>query len=320
MADLEVARNVLLQEAQSLTRLAGQLDSTFVAAVEKILNCPGRVITCGLGKSGHIARKTAGTLSSTGTPSLFLHAVEAVHGDLGMVTKGDVAILYTHSGETDELVALFPPLREIGATTITITGRPDSSAGRASDLVLDTGVREEACPLNLAPTTSTTVMLALSDALAIAVMDRRQFSREDFGRLHPRGTLGKRLTLRVSDVMRPTKEIATLSENATGLEVIQAMTRSGVGVACIVDGDRLLGLISESDWRRRYLQDKEALDGPAKTMMNWHPAVIEPDLLAIEAIETFQNFPMKIGELPVVQDGKLLGLLVLKDLVRSGII
>jgi arabinose-5-phosphate isomerase len=320
MDELEVARTLLLQEAQALTNLAESLNSAFTDVVELVLRCSGRVITCGLGKSGHIARKTAGTLSSTGTPSLFLHAVEAVHGDLGMVTKNDIVLLYSHSGETDEVVALYPHLRELGATTVTITGRPESSAGRASDFVLDTGVWEEACPLNLAPTTSTTAMLALSDALAVAVMDRRQFGRADFGKLHPRGTLGKRLTLRISDVMRPITEIAVLPPAATGLMVIQAMTSSGVGVACIVEGERLLGLISESDWRRHYLQDTDALHGPAAKMMNPQPAVIEPDLLAFEAIETFQNFPVKIGELPVVQNGHLLGLLVLKDLVRSGII
>ena len=185
-----------------MAHCADQLGEAFGQAVELILACTGRVIPCGIGKSGHIARKTAGTLSSTGTPSLFLHAAEAVHGDLGMVTGDDIVLLYSQSGETEEIISLFPALRAIGASSILITGRPASRAGQSADLVLDTGVVEEACPIRLAPTTSTTVMLALSDALAIAVMDRRGFSSGDFARFHPSGTLGRRLLLRVSDVMR----------------------------------------------------------------------------------------------------------------------
>ncbi|HWD37298.1 MAG TPA: KpsF/GutQ family sugar-phosphate isomerase, partial [Fimbriimonas sp.] len=281
----------------------------------------GRVITCGVGKSGHIARKTAGTLSSTGTPSLFLHAAEAVHGDLGMITKQDVILLYTQSGETDEIVRLFPPIRSIGAKTVLITGRPGSSAGREADLVLSTYVTEEACPLDLAPTTSTTVMLALSDALAVTVMDLRGFTREDFGRFHPSGTLGKRLLLRVSDVMRPVADIAVLTGSANVLDVIQAMTTTSVGAACIVADDRLVGIVSEGDLRKHLLEDRAAvLDRCASEILNDNPTTIEPDLLAIEAFEVFQNFPVKIGELPVVQEDRLIGLLVLKDLLRSGIV
>src|SRR5256885_1712506 len=199
---LEFAKQVLAQEACAIEALADSLDDSFAQAVEWLLACKGRVITCGVGKSGHVARKTSGTLSSTGTPSLFLHAAEAIHGDLGMVAEGDVALLYTHSGETDEIVRLFPSLRALGARTILITGRAQSSAGRQADLVLSTGVTIEACPNNLAPTTSTTVMLALSDALALAVMDRRKFTKEDYAKLHPGGMLGKRLLLSVRDVMR----------------------------------------------------------------------------------------------------------------------
>jgi len=292
----------------------------FEAAVAAILACTGRVITCGVGKSGHIARKTAGTLSSTGTPSLFLHAAEAVHGDLGMVTAADVVILYTHSGETDELVRLFPPLRAIGAQTILVTGRPDSSAGRAVDIVLDTCVAEEACPNNLAPTTSTTAMLALSDALAIAVMELRGFTREDFARFHPSGTLGKRLLLTVADVMRPRHEIAVVAGDDTVFDVLRAMTNAHVGAACVAEGDSLSGIVSESDWRRHLLQAPSRLDAPAEEIMNRNPATIDPSLLAVEALEVFQNYPVQIGEIPVVADDRLLGLLVLKDLLRSGIV
>jgi len=317
---LDIGRSVLRQEAAAIERCASMLDESFEGAVDRMFHCSGRVITCGVGKSGHIARKTAGTLSSTGTPSLFLHASEAVHGDLGMVTAGDVVLLYSQSGETDELVRLFPSLRSIGASTILVTGRPASSAGRMADIVLDTGVTEEACPNNLAPTTSTTVMLALSDALALAVMERRGFSRDDFARFHPSGSLGRRLLLTVEDVMRKRDEIAVVSSEEPILEVIRAMTLAHVGAACVCDGRVLLGIVSEGDLRRHLLDQPNRMDMPAANVMNSGAATISPDLLAVEALEAFQNFPAKIGEMPVVRDGALVGLLVLKDLLRSGIL
>jgi arabinose-5-phosphate isomerase len=316
----QIGRDVLLQEAAAITRCAELLGPAFEQAVTWAVECKGRVITCGIGKSGHIARKTAGTLSSTGTPSLFLHAAEAVHGDLGMVTDQDVVLLYTHSGETDELVQVVPALRAQGAKTIVMTGRPGSSVGRLVDLVLDTGVEVEACPNNLAPTTSTTVMLALSDALALAIMDRRNFGAEDFARLHPKGALGKRLLLQVQMVMRPKSEIAVLGPSATVMDVVQAMTSAGVGAACIEENGVLKGIVSESDLRRHLLEDRNVLDAPAASILNPNPVTIEPTLLAVEALEVFQNFPAKIGEMPVMGPNGLEGLLVLKDLLRSGII
>lgn len=319
-------RRVLIEESDAIRALAEDL-GRFEEAVDAILACKGRVITCGVGKSGHIARKTAGTLSSTGSPSLFLHAAEAVHGDLGMMTADDIVLMYTQSGETDELVRLFPSIRSIGARTVLITGRPDSSAGRLADLVLDTKVTQEACPNNLAPTTSTTVMLALSDALAVAVMERRGFGREDFAKFHPSGTLGKRLLLRVSDVMRPLKEIATVSGSDPILEVSRAITQAGVGAACVVDeGCVLVGFISDGDLRR-HLSKGGDVHARASDLMTAGVTTIDPDLMAIDAFEIFQNLPKKpnqktagIGEMPVVRDRKLLGLLMLKDLVRSGIL
>ncbi|MCC7229221.1 MAG: KpsF/GutQ family sugar-phosphate isomerase [Fimbriimonadaceae bacterium] len=317
----EVGVQALLQEAEAIRLLAENLGPEFEIAVQWLMACKGRVITCGVGKSGHIARKTAGTLSSTGTPSLFLHASEAVHGDLGMVTTGDIVILYSHSGETDEIVRLFPSIRAQGARSILITGRPNSSAGRQADLCLNTHVEEEACPNNLAPTTSTTAMLALSDALAIATMHRRGFSREDFARFHPSGALGKRLLLTVGDVMRPASDIAVVAPGVTTTDVIRAMTASAVGAACIVSADgQLAGLISESDLRKHLLNHTDPLAAPVEDLMNSNPSTISPELLAVEALEVFQNFPVKIGELPVVDEERLVGLLVLKDLLRSGIL
>lgn len=319
---LETVRRVLQQEAQAVVYLASSLnEQAFSKSIEWILACEGRVITCGIGKSGHIARKTAGTLSSTGTPSLFLHAAEAVHGDLGMITNRDIVLLYSHSGETDELVKLFPAIKSIGARTMLMTARSNSSAGRLADLILDTLVQEEACPNNLAPTTSTTVMLALSDALAVAVMERRGFGKEDFARFHPSGTLGKRLLLRVQDVMRSGDDFAVVGPQDSVIEAMQALSRTGVGATCVVNGDdHLLGLISDGDLRRHFLSSQEPLLAKAGEIMTQNVYTITPDLLAVEALEVFQTLPRKIGDMPVVEDGRVVGLLLLKELLRSGII
>ncbi len=315
-------KRVLQHEAAAIERLADHLGTEFETAVAWILACRGRAITCGIGKSGHIARKTAGTLSSTGTPSLFLHAAEAVHGDLGMITASDIVLLYTQSGETDELVRLFPSIRDIGAKTILLTSRPESSAARAADLVLDLGVLIEACPNNLAPTTSTTVMLALSDALAVTVMERRGFSKEDFARFHPSGALGKRLLLRVSDVMRTGTDVAVVQPATPIIDVMNAITRAGTGAACVLDDDgRLAGFISDGDLRRHFVNSAKPLESMAESIMARSVTTITDDLLAVEALEIFQNLPRKIGEMPVVNEsGQVSGLLVLKDLLRSGIV
>jgi len=319
-AALRCAREALYQEAAAVIACAESLGDSFVNAVDWILNGEGRVVCCGVGKSGHIARKSAATLASTGTPSFFLHAAEAVHGDLGMVTDRDIALLYTHSGETDEIVRLYPNFKNIGARTILITGRAKSSAARLSDLVLNTGVVSEACPNNLAPTTSTTVMLALSDALAIAVMEQRGFNKEDFARFHPSGSLGKRLLLRVSDVMRHGEDLPTVSKETLALEAMKTIGKAGAGAACVVDDAmRLEGFITEGDIRR-HLLNEGSLTATVESFMTVGASVIESNLLAMEALEIFQNHPKKIGEAPVVKDGKVVGLLMLKDLLRSGIV
>ena len=316
---IQEGRRVLRHELAAIANCDAHLGDTFEAVVKTIFECQGRTVTCGIGKSGHIARKTAGTLSSTGTPSLFLHAAEAVHGDLGMVTDRDVVLLYTQSGETDELVRLFPSLRAIGAKTIVITGRRDSTCARLADLVIDTGVGEEACYNNLAPTTSTTVMLALSDAIAVTVMAMRDFSKEDFAKFHPSGTLGKRLLLQVADVMRPLADIAIVSPETSTIEVIKAMTQAAAGAALVLRGDALAGIVSEGNLRQHLIRSGD-LSGAAKDMMNAEPFTIEPELLAVDAFEVFQNFPVKIGEIPVVHGATVVGLLTLKDLLRSGIV
>lgn len=322
MSKLDAVRGVLNQEANAIHSLAEQLDGVVETAIEWMLGCQGRVITCGVGKSGHIARKTAGTLSSTGTPSLFLHASEAVHGDLGMVTDKDIVLLYSHSGETDEVVNLFNPLHSLGARTILVTGRVSSSAARLAQLVLDTKVTEEACPNNLAPTTSTTVMLALSDALAVAVMELRQFKKEDFAKFHPSGALGKRLLLTVADVMRAGDDNAVVRESVPILDVLQAMTKAGAGAACVVNQlGEMIGIISDGDIRRHFLQSSTPMVATAQDLMSPTYSEMSPDLLAVDALENFQNNPKKIGEMPVLDAQKRpLGMLTLKDLLRSGIV
>ena len=318
---LETGRRVLRQEAAAIDAMADALDESFGRAVELILACEGRVVTCGIGKSGHVARKTAGTLASTGTPSLFLHAAEAVHGDLGMVTAKDVALLHSHSGETDEVVRLFPSMRLQGAKTILVTGRRESSGGRLADVVLDTGVVQEACPNDLAPTTSTTAMLALGDALAVAAMEARGFTKDDFARFHPKGALGRRLLLRIEDVMRPLGEIAVVAPGTTVFDAMWAVTKAGVGAACVAEDGALVGFISDGDLRRHLLEFPDLREHPASEIMTRSVTTIPPGLLAVEALEAFQMNPRPLGEMPVVDaQGRLLGLLMLKDLLRSGIV
>lgn len=317
---LEVLRRVLGEEAEAIRRQADRLGPEFLQAVDWITACTGRAVPCGVGKSGHVGRKAAATFASTGTPSLFLHAAEALHGDLGMVTHGDVVLLYTYSGETDEIVRLFPSFQAIGARTIALTGRIESSAARMADLVLDVAVEREACPINLAPTTSTTVMMAISDALAVAVMERRGFKSEDFAKFHPSGALGRRLLLTVRDVMRTGADLALVSPSAPVLEVMRAITNAGAGAACVVEDGRLAGFISDGDLRRHLLAGSDALDARADQFMVTGVTTIAPDLLAAEAVEVFQNLPKKIGEMPVVERGQVVGMLMLKDLLRSGIL
>lgn len=313
-------QEVLRHEGNAVLACASALNQSFSFVVEVILNATHRVVTCGVGKSGHIARKAAATFSSTGTPALFLHASEAVHGDLGSVGGGDTVIFFSQSGETEEILRLFPSVRDLGASSVLVTGRPQSEGARQADYVLDTGVKEEACPILLAPTTSTTVMLALSDALALTVMERRGFGRDDFARYHPSGSLGKRLLLRVRDVMRPNYDVAIVGPDQPVLDVIRAMTELHVGAACVADELKFLGLVSESDLRRHLLKNPPSLDTPVKEIMNRRATTVRSEIMATEAFEIFQSHPAKIGEIPVVEEGEILGLLVLKDLLRSGIL
>ena len=318
---LDRARCVLNDEADALRALAERLDDTFVRAVNLVLNCGGRIVVTGMGKSGVVGRKIVGTLASTGTPALFLHPGEALHGDLGMVTHGDIVLALSYSGETDELLAVLPALKRQGSGLIAMTGNTRSTLAEAADVVLDVSVSREACPLELAPTTSTTVMMALGDALAVTIMDLRGFGRDDYARLHPAGALGRRLLLRVSDVMRTGDELAVVPESATVHEALFATTRAGAGAACLVDTEgRLTGLLTDGDVRRSLLSDPHVLSRPAHAVMTRTPRVLTGNPLAVEALGNFEHAERKIGDMPVVDDaGRPIGMLMLKDLLRAGI-
>lgn len=321
------ARRVLLEEAQALTLAHERLDdSAFASAIDLLVNCTGRAVVSGMGKSGAVGRKFAGTLASTGTPALFLHPAEAVHGDLGVVAYGDVLLAFSYSGETDELLAILPAVVRIGVPIISFTGKPESTLGRASRAVLNVSVDKEACYLNLAPTTSTTVMLAVSDALAVAVMAARDFTAADYAERHPSGSLGRRLLLRVGDVMRTGDSVAVVAESRPLQEALFAITRAHAGAAIVVDGDgKVCGLVTDGDIRRHILDSVDYLHRPVRDTMTAHAGVASPDILAVEGLKLLESFHpepgARAGEAPVVDaDGRPIGMLMLKDLVKAGIV
>jgi len=320
-AVLARAREVLQIESGAVAALAERLGDGFVRAVQLIADCNGRLVITGMGKSGAVGRKLAGTFSSTGTPSLFLHPAEGVHGDLGVLTGDDVLLALSYSGESDELTSILPAVARIGARIIAFVGNPESTLARYSQAVLDVAVQREACPFNLAPTASTTAMLALGDALALAVMEARRFTREDFARIHPSGALGRRLLLRVSDVMRVGDAVAIVLEDATLHDVLFAITEAGAGAACIVDqSGKLIGFITDGDIRRSLLKDEKALADKAHGLMNRTPLTISPDRLAAEGLKMMDSPAKQIGEIPVLDEaGRPIGMLMLKDLLRAGI-
>lgn len=323
---LQEGRRVLTEAAQALASLAERLDrEQWTKAVTLILNTSGRVVVTGMGKSGAVGRKLAGTLASTGTHALFLHPAEAVHGDLGMLAAGDTVIALSYSGETEELRALLPGIRRLQVPIIGITGNLRSTLSAVSEAVLDVAIGKEACTMNLAPTTSTTAMIAIGDALAIAVMGARRFTEEDYARLHPAGTLGRRLTLRVADIMRAGDDLAVVRGSQPMMEILSAITRAHAGAAIVVDDDGvLLGLITDGDIRRHLMDDPNILSRPAHSVMNTNPGVVRPEILAVEGLALLDEFhPLsghKVGEAPVVDgEGRPVGMLTLKDLVRAGL-
>ncbi|MDD2832783.1 MAG: KpsF/GutQ family sugar-phosphate isomerase [Methylotenera sp.] len=317
---LALAKEVLHLESQEIDALAGRLDHRFTQAVSMILNCKGRVVVSGMGKSGHIGGKIASTLASTGTPAFFMHPAEASHGDLGMITAGDVVIALSNSGESDEILAIVPPLKRLGARIIAITGNDASSLAGAADVHLSAHVSKEACPLGLAPTSSTTVALALGDALALCVLDLRDFTAEDFARSHPGGSLGRRLLVRVSDLMRTGQNVPKVAEHATLVEGLLEMSRKGLGLTAVVDAlGHPIGIFTDGDLRRAFGQGVNINEAAIADVMGRQPTTIAEDAMAIDAVALMEQ--RKINGLLVVNaDGKLVGALNMHDLLMAKVV
>jgi len=317
---LELAQRVLAIEADAVRALIARVDERFLAAVSLILACRGRVIVSGIGKSGHIARKIASTMASTGTPAYFVHPAEASHGDLGMVQPEDILIALSYSGESAELLAIVPLLKRRGAKLIAITGRADSQLAREADVHLDAAVDQEACPLNLAPTASTTAALALGDALAVALLDARGFSADDFARSHPGGALGRRLLTHVSDVMRSGADVAAVADTATLKEAVLEMSRGRMGMTAVLHADRRVrGIFTDGDLRRGLDKVADFATARVVDLMSANPRVIRPDALAVEAVEVMERH--KVNQLLVVDAaGRLAGALNMHDLFRAKVL
>ena len=319
-AALAMAREVLEIEAKAVSGLIGRLDQQFTHAVELILGCRGRVVVSGIGKSGHIARKLASTFASTGTSAFFVHPAEASHGDLGMVTREDVFVALSNSGESSELLAIVPLLKRQGAKLIAMTGNPQSALAREADLHLYAGAEKEACPLNLAPTASTTAALALGDALAVALMQARGFTRDEFAASHPGGSLGRKLLTHVRDVMRAGADAPRVARAATAMEGVVEMSRGRMGMTAVLDdAGRVVGIFTDGDLRRNLEQGVDLRTTRIADVMKPDPRAIGPDKLAAEAVEIMERF--KINQLLVVgPDRKLLGALNMHDLFRAKVI
>jgi len=312
------ARQVLNIESAAVCALEARIGPAFVAACRLIQKCSGRVVVTGMGKSGHIGDKIAATLASTGTPSFFLHAAEASHGDIGMITHADVLLALSNSGETAELLAILPVIKRLGVGLIALTGKPQSTLGRAADVVLDVSVPKEACPLNLAPTASTTATLAMGDALAVALLDARGFTEEDFARSHPGGSLGRRLLLHVEDVMRTGEQLPKVAVDTPLRDGLVEMSRKGLGMTTIVDATgHVLGVFTDGDLRRM-LEQPFDLRARMGDVMTRNPKSIRPRMLAAEAVHVMET--SRITALPVVDDGGVLvGALNVHDLFRAGV-
>jgi arabinose-5-phosphate isomerase len=317
--DLRVARRALTIEARAIDALAGRLGVDFVRSVEILGACPGRVVVTGLGKSGLICRKIAATLASTGTPSFFLHASEALHGDLGMMMRGDALIALSYSGGTSEVLGLVEAARRLALPVIAMTGQLESPLARLADVLLDVSVAEEACPLGLAPTASTTVSLALGDALAVALLERRGFQPEDFGNLHPGGSLGRRL-MGVSELMHSGGEVPLVPAEASLAVAIEEMSRKGFGLTGVVDsGGRLLGIITDGDLRRAVQGRGDLRAVAARDVMTRNPKTVRGSSLAAHALAEMERF--RITALFIVDESdRPVGVLHLHDLLRAGVV
>jgi len=321
LADIQQALRI---ESDAIAQTAARLDRDQVGrVVELVANCPGKVVIVGVGKSGIIGQKIAATMTSAGTAALYLHPSDALHGGLGIVQQDDVVIVLSNSGETDEIVAMLPYLKNRGVPIVAIVGNVNSTLARRADAVLDASVDKEACPLNLAPTTSTTVALAIGDALAMTVMKVKGLTPDDFAVNHPAGQLGKRLTLRVADLMHCDGENPTIAMGSSWVEVVRAISKGGLGAVCVIDDDgRLAGIITDGDLRRAIEKTSHESLGQltCDDFMTRKPVVVMPEMLAFEALRLMEDRPRQISVLPVTdQDGMCVGLIRVHDIVRSGL-
>jgi arabinose-5-phosphate isomerase len=317
---LSLARQVLDIEADALHALSSRLDAGFAGAVQLILDCSGRVVVTGMGKSGHIGGKIAATLASTGTPAFFMHPGEASHGDLGMIAPNDVVLALSNSGESNEIVSIVPLIKRRGAKLITMTGNPNSTMAREADVHLNAGVDKEACPLNLAPTASTTAALALGDALAVALLDARGFSADDFARTHPGGSLGRRLLIHVRDVMHSGEELPKIDRDASLKTALLEMTKKGLGMTAVVDAaDRVVGLFTDGDLRRTLEIAFDLQQAKIADVMTRNPKTIRADELAVAAVEKMETLKIN-GLLVVNEDNTLVGALNMHDLLKAGVV
>ena len=316
---LALAADVLDIESRAVADLKARLGDDFVAACELCLDTPGRVVVTGMGKSGHISNKIAATLASTGTPAFFMHPAEASHGDLGMITEQDLLLAISYSGETEEVVTILPVVKRIGARVLSITGNPRSTMATTADVHLDVSVAVEACPLNLAPTASTTATLAMGDALAVALLKKRGFTAEDFARSHPSGSLGKRLLLRVSDVMHTGGRIPAVSASVTLRDALLEMTDKGLGMTAIVDDEQhILGIFTDGDLRRTLDAGADIRETLIRDVMHENCKTAPAEMLAAEALHILEE--NKITGLLVADDaGRLVGALNIHDLFREGL-
>lgn len=316
---LKLAERVLRLEAEGILGLAERLDARFLRALELLRDCRGRVVVTGIGKSGIVARKVAATLASTGTPALFLHPAEGVHGDIGMVTRGDVVLAISNSGETEELLTLLPAIKRLGAPLIVFTGNPDSTLAQNGDVVLDVSVREEACPMDLVPTSSTTAALAMGDALAVALLELRGVTPEDFAVIHPGGSLGRRF-LKVEDLMHVGDAIPAVGEKTPMTEAVLEMTGKRLGATTVVGAaGRLAGIITDGDLRRALQRDQQLLRKTAGEVMTRNPKTIGRDELAAKALEVMEHYA--ITQLVIVDaQGRPAGIIHLHDILRAKIV
>jgi arabinose-5-phosphate isomerase len=312
---------VLKIEAKGISALGERLDDSFLRAVELLYDCQGKVVVTGMGKSGIVCRKIAATLASTGTPSFFLHAGEGIHGDLGMVMRGDVIVAVSNSGETEEILKLLPHFKLNGLKLIVMTGKLDSSLAKAGDVVLDVGVSEEACPLGLAPTASTTAALAMGDALAVVLLERKEFKEQDFALRHPGGILGRKLLLKVKDLMKKGDEIPLVREEAPMKEALFEITSKRLGLTGVVDGEgRLMGAITDGDLRRGLEKKGDIFGLKAAELMTRAPKVIAAETLAAEAVAVMEQYPITALFIVDQQSKKPIGVIHLHDIIKAGVV